>query len=103
MAFLANPRFCDDTIVSRLAQCIWPRLISWKWIPINIDWTRNEKRHKWATFTASVAVGGRGIVLMMRSYRKGDYDDHLSRNLCEEAFTEDLLQILPSRERIVLR
>lgn len=100
--FLRNPRFCDDTIVTGLAQWIWPRMASWRWIPISIDWTHNERRHLWMTLAASVAIGGRGITLMMRSYRKEDYDDHLSRNRCEEAFIKDMLRLLPKDRRIVL-
>lgn len=100
--FLRNPRFCDDTIVTGLAQWIWPRMAQWRWIPISIDWTHNEKRHLWTTLAASVAIGGRGIPLMMRSYPKEDYEDNLSRNRCEEAFIKDLLSLLPSHDRVVL-
>lgn len=39
---------------------------------------------------------------MMRSYRKGQYDSHLSRNHCEQAFIQHLLQLLPKDDRIVL-
>jgi transposase len=47
-------------------------------------------------------LGGRGIPLMMWSYRKGQYDGHLSRNHCEQDFIRHLRQLLPKDDRIIL-
>lgn len=100
--FLHNPRFNDDFVTRGLAEWVWPHFRSWKHVPISIDWTHNEKRDKWATLAAFVTVNGRGIPLMMWSYRKAEYDEHLSRNRCEEAFIKHLVSILPEDDRIVI-
>lgn len=100
--FLANDRFQDEAITRGIAEWIWPRFNAWKQIPIAIDWTHNEKRDGWATLAASVTLNGRGIPLMMWSFRKGDYDEHLSRNHCEQEFIERLFDLLPDTHRVVL-
>src|SRR5690554_387053 len=100
--FLRNPRFSDATITQGLVAWVWPHFHAWAHIPISIDWTHNEKRDRWTTLAASVTLNGRGIPLMMWSYRKTDYDEHLSRNRCEKAFIEHLMRILPDDDRIVL-
>ena len=38
---------------------------------------------------------------MMWSYRKASYDQHLSRNHCEQAFVEHLMRLLPDDDRII--
>ena len=100
--FLRNHRFSDDVITQGLGEWLWPRFVRWSKIPISIDWTHNEKRDRWATLAASVTLNGRGIPLMMWSFRKADYDQHLSRNHCEEKFVNQLLRLLPRDDRIVL-
>lgn len=100
--FLRNCRFSDAAITEGLVAWVWPHFHAWKHIPISIDWTHNEKRDRWTTLAASVTLNGRGIPLMMWSYRKADYDEHLSRNRCERAFVEHLMHILPDDDRIVL-
>lgn len=100
--FLSNGRFSDSVVTEGLAQWLWPRFQGWKHIPISIDWTHNETRDRWTTLVASVTLAGRGIPLMMWSYRKADYDQYLSRNHCEQAFVEHLMQLLPDDDRIIL-
>lgn len=100
--FLGNSRFDDDAITQGLVAWTWHRFDSWKTIPISVDWTHNEKRDKWTTLVASVTLNGRGIPLMMWSFRKGDYDEHLSRSRCEKRFVKHLMQLLPKDDRIVL-
>jgi len=99
--FLRNEKFSDSMVTVGLAEWLWPRFQAWKHIPISIDWTHNEKRDRWTTLAASVSLGGRGIPIMMWSYRKASYDKHLSRNQCEEAFIEHLMRILPDDDRII--
>lgn len=100
--FLANPRFCDTAITEGLVIWIWPRIQQWRYIPVSIDWTHNERRYPWCTLAASISLGGRGLPLLMASYRKADYENHLSRNHCEEAFIDRLLSLLPSDPRLVI-
>lgn len=100
--FLHNPRMDDDAVVQGLISWVWPRLQHWKYVPISIDWTHNESRYPWTTIAASIILGRRGIPLMMWSYRKGQYDGHLSRNHCEQDFIRHLRQLLPKDDRIIL-
>lgn len=100
--FLRNDRFSDSVITEGLAEWVWPHFHKWKYIPISIDWTHNEKRAHWTTLAASVTLDGRGIPVMMWSYRKADYDEHLSRNRCEKAFIEHLMKLLSNDDRIVI-
>lgn len=100
--FLGNYRFQDGLITQGLAEWIWPRFSTWKMIPVSIDWTHNEKRGCWTTLAASITLNGRGIPIMMWSFPKANYDDYLSRNQCENAFVEKLLELLPHDNRIAL-
>src|SRR5690625_4269285 len=54
--FLGNPRFKDDIVSAGLIDWIWPRIRQWKYVPISIDWTHNERRDPWATVTASISL-----------------------------------------------
>jgi hypothetical protein len=39
--FLGNPRFIDEAVSKALFKFIWPRMKTWRYIPVVIDWTYN--------------------------------------------------------------
>lgn len=100
--FLANTRMSPSAVCRGLSWYVWPRLHAWKWIPILIDWTFNEKRQPWQTLAASIPIRGRGIPLLLWSFPRGDVHPHLTQPACERAFVEELLRLLPETERVVL-
>lgn len=100
--FLGNSRFKDDIVSAGVIDWIWPRIRQWKYVPISIDWTHNERRDPWETITASISLHGRGIPLSMWSFRKADYEEYPSRNRAEQAFIRHLFGLLPDDKRIVL-
>jgi len=100
--FLKNDKFDDEQVTIGLSHWIWPKMNKWKYIPISIDWTFNEKKSKWLSIMASISMDGRGIPIMVWSYRKGDYSPYLSQNQCEEAFVRRLLKLIPEDHRIVI-
>ena len=97
--FLGNHRFIDEAVSRALIRFIWPRLKTWRYIPVVIDWTCNEKEvDKWTTLVASIPLRGRGIPLMAWSFPKGDLGGYLSQNRLEEAFLSNLLSLIPPED-----
>jgi hypothetical protein len=100
--FLANPRVDRRRFYQNLVAYVWPRVAHWPIVPISIDWTYNEKRHPWQSLVASIPIRGRGLPLLVWSFRKDDFGASLSQPQVERAFLRELRRILPHEARVVI-